>query len=268
MGDFNYSGINWEGNSGVSGDHHEAKFLMACEDGFLIQHQKEPTQFREGQRPTMPDLILTNRDDMVTDLSTLPGLGKSDHSVILAKIACSPFTKKARRCYNFKRADFNKMNHLFSLTDWEALLHGLSVDDAWNVFENKVTSVVDECVPLVLTSSGRRKTWMDGGTLNSVRNKYKLHRKWLKSKSGIDYLNYKKARNRAIKAIRKAKRRLEASVAADSKKNPKAFWAYVNSKTKVRSGVCKLRKADGSEACSDIDKAEELNSFFYVRAGF
>merc|ERR1712082_36927 len=67
---------------------------------------------------------------------------------------------------------------------------------------------------------------------------------------------------RSVKATRAAKRRLESHVANDLKKNPKAFWAYVNSKTKTRSGVPDLTRSDGSTASTDSNKAEELNHFF------
>ena len=64
-------------------------FKMACDDAFLLQHVKEPTRLRHGQQPSLVDLLLTNRDDMVTDIQVLSGLGKSDHSVI-CDLACSP----------------------------------------------------------------------------------------------------------------------------------------------------------------------------------
>ena len=51
-------------------------------------------------------------------------------------------------------------------------------------------------------------------------------------------------------------------MAAKDKENPKAFWRYVNSKTKSRSGVADLKKAYNTLIVSDMEKAELLNSFF------
>ena len=46
------------------------------------------------------------------------------------------------------------------------------------------------------------------------------------------------------------------------KRNPKAFYNYVNSKTKTRTGIPPLDAGDGSRAENDIDKAEVLNKYF------
>ena len=86
---------------------------------------------------------------------------------------------------------------------------------------------------------------MTKNALSSVRNKHKLFRRWLETRDGIDYQNYLKARNRARKDCRKAQNLMEQKVAAQAKKNPKAFWSYVSGKTKKRSGVADLKKVDG-----------------------
>ena len=52
-------------------------------------------------------------------------------------------------------------------------------------------------------------------------------------------------------------------IAKDSKENPKAFWNYVNSKTKSKQGVCDFIKEDGSTS-NDEENAEILKAFFLV----
>ena len=97
---------------------------------------------------------------------------------------------------------------------------------------------------------------MDGGTLTSVRTKHKRFQRWLQTRSGEDYMAYVKARNQATKACRKAKRRLEEIVATSAKKNPKAFWSYVKSKTSIKTGVGDLKRDDGSRTSSDQEKKQ------------
>lgn len=103
---------------------------------------------------------------------------------------------------------------------------------------------------------------MDSGTLASVRKKHKLFRRWLQTHNGQDYTLYARARNQAKKACRQAQKQLEKEVAAKAKKNPKAFWSYVKSKTNCRTGVADLRKADGTKTTTDEEKVELLNKFF------
>ena len=62
--------------------------------------------------------------------------------------------------------------------------------------------------------------------------------------------------------MRKAKRSYERKLAEEIKVNPKSFWKYVRSKTKVKQGISDLERQDGSFAHTDGEKAEELNKFF------
>ena len=61
---------------------------------------------------------------------------------------------------------------------------------------------------------------------------------------------------------RKAKREHERAIAKEAKENPKAFYKYARSKLKVNATVGDLKKANGSLAQNDKDKANTLNSFF------
>ncbi|XP_068214381.1 uncharacterized protein [Palaemon carinicauda] len=103
---------------------------------------------------------------------------------------------------------------------------------------------------------------MDRETLESVRKKHRLFRRWQQTREKDDYTAYLKARNRASKKCKKAKRGLEARVAAEAKTNPNAFLSYDKSKTTTKSGIGDLKKEDGSKTASDIEKAEILNDFF------
>ena len=60
-----------------------------------------------------------------------------------------------------------------------------------------------------------------------------------------DFEDYCKCRNQATKATRFARKRYEQGIAENIKENGKAFWSYVNSKTKVISGIGDLRDSDG-----------------------
>ena len=50
--------------------------------------------------------------------------------------------------------------------------------------------------------------------------------------------------------------------AKDCKLNPKLFWKYVQTKTKITTGISPLTKRDGGVAVTDKDKADVLNLFF------
>ena len=79
VGDFNFKEIRWDVfDTTVNEDHAASIFLESIKETYLIQHIKENTSYRSGIQPSLLDLILTNEEDMVSDLEYLPGLGKSD----------------------------------------------------------------------------------------------------------------------------------------------------------------------------------------------
>ena len=79
-GDFNYKEISWLNLSGTTNNCHIEPFLDTVNDLFLFQHITKPTRFRQDEIPSLLDLVFTNEQDMVNNLSYLPPLGSSDHS--------------------------------------------------------------------------------------------------------------------------------------------------------------------------------------------
>ena len=58
------------------------------------------------------------------------------------------------------------------------------------------------------------------------------------------------------------KRRIEMMIAKEVSSNPKSFWNYVKSKTKVRTSTADIRETGGCLVTEDGRKAEILNEFF------
>lgn len=70
MGDFNYPDIDWKDESCNKKMNHKAtKFLSCLQQHYLYQIIDTPTHYRGTQTPALIDLIITNDDDLVTDLS-------------------------------------------------------------------------------------------------------------------------------------------------------------------------------------------------------
>ncbi|KAK3753459.1 hypothetical protein RRG08_056351 [Elysia crispata] len=125
----------------------------------------------------------------------------------------------------------------------------------------EINEVIRRYVPEKSTI-GDRKKCLDGGTLSAVRKKHKMHRRWIETRDGHHCQEYAKARNKAARECRKAKIRLEKTVAEQAKRNPKSFWSYVKAKTSTRSGIGDLKRDDGTIASTDKEKAQVFNDFF------
>ena len=94
VGDFNYKEIIWTDGVGTcSGNRVRTEFVKTLKYVSLIQHVTNPTRFRDGQKPALDDLVLSDRQAVVTlptvDYEELPRLGKSDHVVLNINVAIS-----------------------------------------------------------------------------------------------------------------------------------------------------------------------------------
>ena len=82
-GDFNLNRIVWNPEpsvpDGLDASALERLFIDCLQDTYLHQHVTQPTRFREGQRLTCNDLILTTDEGDISDITYSPGIGKSDH---------------------------------------------------------------------------------------------------------------------------------------------------------------------------------------------
>ena len=75
----------------------------------------------------------------------------------------------------------------------------------------------------------------------ALRKKKKSYGNYLKSKQGKDYLEYVSLRNKAKSEVRRAVRNYEKDIAKRAKKDPKAFYRYVNGKIKGRGAIPDLK---------------------------
>ena len=265
FGDFNFPHVNWqeEYNLTSSCSAPAKQFYKATKDAFLIQHQRHKTRIRKGQKPTCDDLFFTNRDDILKEITITGALGKSDHATLIARLDISlPITKPAQEKFNFHKADYSGMKTFLGGKNWKEEMSGMNVNQAWEFFTKTLDEAKLNFVPKTKAGGIKKKKWLDGGTLNCVRAKHKLYRKWLKTGNTNDYNEYARARNKAAKTCRKAKMKLEATIAEQAKSNPKSFWSYVKAKTSTRTGIADLKLQNGSTAKTDKEKADALNDFF------
>ena len=103
---------------------------------------------------------------------------------------------------------------------------------------------------------------MTGDTLKHIKAKRHAWNKYLATRRHIDYEEYKHTRNITNEHVKTAKINYEKMISKKAKTEPKHFWRYVKSKTKVKGGVSNLKNSDGQYISSNQHKAELLNDFF------
>ena len=102
--------------------------------------------------------------------------------------------------------------------------------------------------------------WSDHKCLRAVKLKKKRWKKFSKSSNYNDFVEYQIARNKAVKAVRKAKFKFEMKLAKQD--DPKSVFAYVRSKSKTKDKVDPLNDNKGNVATDNDEMCEILNKYF------
>ena len=266
MGDFNYPQIDWNSQvckSSVNSDVF--KYLETTRDCFLHQHVQVPTHYRSDQTPNCLDLIFTNEEEMISEITTQSPIGKSHHLVLTFEAACYVEiypSKTIKYCYD--KANYDAMKQELTNWEWRHVLGNQPIDEDWNTIENKIPEVIEKFVPRKrhFKNSHKRAEWMDADTSAKIKAKNLAYQKYLKSRSKQDYEHYTRLRNQTRWRVRQTKKQFEQNIAKESKTNPKAFYNYARSKTKCRSGISDLVMTNGTMTVNNTEKADTLNNFF------
>jgi hypothetical protein len=262
MGDFNYPNVKWDGT--WTGEKNE-EIVTNIADAFLLQQVVGCTRRRSGQNPTLDDWVLVSHDNLISDIVHLDPVGKSDHDVLKFEmnVSMKGDCKQKKQVYNLSKGNYGKLRELVKEHDW-SLFNKMDVNEAWCYMRDMLHNAMEQCIPKVNTGPSKsiKPVWMDKKALNKVKKKYKLFKRYLKTKSGVDYEKYIRERNACNRILKKARREYEKSVAKECKLNPKKFWKYVQGRLKVNTGISPLKQPDGSFAVDDQGKAETLNLFF------
>lgn len=267
-GDTNMKEIDWESNTcSASENHHASKFLTLTSDLFLHQFVDRPTHYRGLQTANRLDVVFANEENIVSNITYLPPIGSSHHLTLLCEIQC--YTKNTlsapREILKVHNGNYDQFRQHIRDHNWQYELGVSSTDEIWDeisgVMDTGTAKFIPKCV-ITINNKRRKPLWMNARALAKVKAKHQSFNRYLRTREGEDYTKYCKARNKARKATRKALKYYEREIAKNAKKNPKAFYKLVNSKTKVASSVSELHTSDGKTASTDRDKAEVLNDYF------
>ena len=271
MGDFNHPGIDWTPEPVIttnhrSDDHPEHLFVKTLNDCLLSQHISKPTREREGQRPTIDDLILTTDKDMIENIQHIGHLGASDHHLITFDMF-STFRKSVKQTktrLKYHQTDLENFQKHLDI-NWEDELQGKNSDQAYDFFLSKYNEAVNLYVPKTKTTTSDKyikPIWMKPATLNLIKRKKHAHIKYLNTRRMYDSLAYKSLRNQVTSATRRDRIAFERNISKEIKNDNKLFWRYVNSQRNSKTTIPDLKRKDGTLTSDDKEKAELLNEQF------
>ena len=113
-------------------------------------------------------------------------------------------------------------------------------------------------------STGRRPLSAPPSLLQTLQKKRQSFKRYNKFPTTSNYKLYAQFRNQVKRESKEAKMTREQKVALDAKKNPKALFQYINTKTKGKDTIPDLIKPDGTLSLSDAENAPSSITSFLV----
>ena len=130
------------------------------------------------------------------------------------------------------------------------------------VIENEIEHLSSKC-------SSRRSTpiqpWMSYAILNSIKNKNKLHKKFVLNRTAENKSSFQKYRNLLNRVIQRAKKLYYERKFSENSDNPRKLWKYLLEcvkKNKTKPQLPNTFELNGNSISSPSEIASEFNNYF------
>ena len=149
LGDFNFPTINWDSLSAPHlFNHCASEFLAATQHAFLLQYVESPTHTRPNQKPTLIELIFSQDEQTITNMTTSTPLGKSHHKVLRFHYAVDNNSKNERPRYLYHRANYDSIKLELQRVDRYEVFYDSSSTECWGKFKEIINNLISKFVSL------------------------------------------------------------------------------------------------------------------------
>ena len=146
--------------------------------------------------------------------------------------------------------------------NWDTLFNSLDIEEIWSGFKDVYWRAVSDFVPKRSKKSVKQPAWFNKDLLSTINDKRKAWKKYKTSGLNNDYLHFKSLEKKVKKKVLMAKKKYEKKLAENAKKNPRAFFSYVNNKKIGRNKIGPLLNNDGILVTDNKQQATLLNNYF------
>ena len=236
-----------------------------CETYDLSSLIKVPTCYKNPEKPSCIDLILTNRPKSFQNSSAVE-TGLSDFHKMTLTVMKTTFEKlKPRVCY------FRNWNEFCNEKFRAQLLTKLSMENI-NNSSNGINKFLEICVNTLDIFAPRKKKYLRGNNMpfinknlvNAHRKRNRLRNKFLKNRTKSNRVSYNKQRNFCVSLLRKAKKDYYGNLNEKDAIDNKKFWKTVKRlfSDKVKSSEKITLVHEDKIITTDDENGKILNSFF------
>ena len=259
VGDLNLRSINWHTN--LSTNNLEQMFLNEFIRLGLIQCVHAPTHIKNN----ILDIILTNSDNYISNLEILCNheACKSDHYALTFEIKLKIKRKRPLKTknFNFKQANWDRLNIDLNSVDWLSLLDSIEPDLAWDKFKQVLNHFLEIHVPKITFKHNSQPPWFDAECYVKCREKERLHKKYKRTQSINDEIKFVNCR-REFKNLMRSKMRDNLYCSNDKSTISKKFWAHVKSNSKSNR-IPEVMKLSDNISSNNLTKANMFNRYFF-----
>ena len=273
LGDFNVNSLSEE-------DTVE-EFLTSLQCIGLDQLIQSPTRVTK-ESATLIDHIYSNIN--ISEIhSGIIQSDVSDHFTVFAifkNLAKVQSSKKIIQYRCYKKYDINVFREDLAAYNWEMVYNSKDVNTAYLNFCSSFSNLCNKHAPLVTKQLGKKKSakkpWISRGIMKSIRVKYTMYSKVIKSNHRQDLVDkYKKYRNVLTTLLRNAKRNYYCDLLQNNMKDTNKTWAIINellagkNRSPRSTEVDRLIKKVHGENMQLTSQSDIVNGFndFFVNIG-
>ena len=208
--------------------------------------------------------MLTNSESLISNINILQNkyLCNSDHYTISFEVKTNVKHKKVpkRKILNFKKANWDGLNHDLSHIQWNAYIDCTEPEIAWTNFKNILFMYIKKHIPTITIKSNFSMPWFDSECYEAYRDKQRAHKKSKQDKNQKTELIFKSKR-RFFKNLCSKKMRDNLYNEEDPELITKKFYSHVKSSSKSNR-LPDCMNLNGCFRNKSIDKAELFNRYF------
>lgn len=209
------------------------------------------------------DLVLTNNEFLVRDVSVHPNAFDSDHSPLTFTLVAKSNRAKnvQRKVYCYKKADFTGLRETLHHIPWESVISDCPFEDRLTRFQDMLFSAINQFIPQVTRRRRSRPPWISNEIMKLIRKKKKLWKRMKASGSPDLFLKFKEMRKITKKHIHLNYTQYLNNLYMKLKTDPKLFWSFHAMKSKQKR-IPEIVYYNETHSTNPERKVELFNQFF------
>ena len=264
MGDFNINLLNIHSNGAI-----QSFFDTLSTESFLPLITK-PTRIRDTSA-TLIDNIFTNVLPHPNSAIIISDI--SDHFPIFSCFHLQrPLPPIHRQTRRFTPDNIASLRSSLRQTDWSRIHNSRDANEAFDIFNDSLTSLLNEKIPLTKIKIKNKKTpkspWLSTGTLRCINRKNNLYLKYKAKPTEQNKDNYTIYKNTLTTILRREKKNYFSHQFDSIKNDIKRTWQLINcfwNKNDNRKQISRI--SNQGNIIEDNRKIADLFNDYFINVG-